>query len=132
MDGRFFPWGDVLDPSWCCMRDSHAGRPLPVVVDSCAVDESPFGVRGMGGNVQDWCADLFAREGPPVPGSRVVPPVLPEIVDLDPASRRVYRGGGWDGIARRARCAPRFGFVPSSRYANLGLRPARSFLPSSL
>ena len=64
VDGRFFPWGDVLDGAWCCWVDSYAGRPLPAVVDSFPVDESTFGVRGMGGNVQDWCADLHRRDGP--------------------------------------------------------------------
>ena len=26
IDGRFYPWGDFLDPSWCRMRDSARGR----------------------------------------------------------------------------------------------------------
>ena len=55
-DGRLHPWCDGFDPSWCCVRASHPGRPLPTVVDSYPVDESVYGVRGLGG--------LAFRSGP--------------------------------------------------------------------
>ena len=31
VDGRFYPWGDGFDPSWCCGNRSRPGRPLPSV-----------------------------------------------------------------------------------------------------
>ena len=125
VDGRFFPWGDVLDGSWCCWRDSHARRPLPAVVHSFPVDESAYGVRGIGGNVEDWCADLYRREGPDCPAGRVVVPSVGE-VDMAPSSRRARRGGNWLGPARNARCSSRHGYEPANRNANLGFRLARS------
>ena len=98
-DGRFYPWGDVLDPSWCCMRDSHRGHPLPSVVDTFPVDESPYGVRGMGGNMRDWCADVFVIDGPKVTNDIVSPA---DIVGETSAARRVIRGGAWSSSARSA------------------------------
>ena len=127
VDGRFFPWGDVLDPSWACVRDAHQDRPLPAVVDSFPLDESVYGVRGMGGNVRDWCADAHAREGPPVDSEKVRVSADSEAS----ASLRVSRGGGWVGTPRDARCASRGWDAPSYRLANLALRALRSF-PSSI
>ncbi|MCA9545839.1 MAG: SUMF1/EgtB/PvdO family nonheme iron enzyme, partial [Myxococcales bacterium] len=58
VDGRCFPWGNHLDPTWCKMRDSApAQRPL-VAVDAYPDDLSPYGVRGMGGNVREWTATV--------------------------------------------------------------------------
>ena len=131
VDGRFFPWGNWLDPSWCSFRDSHAGRPLPALVDSFPVDESVYGVRGMGGNVEDWCADRCRKEGPRSLGSRAVVPEVVGEVDLSPSSLRAGRGGNWSGYTRSARCSSRLPHVPSLRSAFLGLRLARSYhLPS--
>ena len=41
VDGRFFPWGFYIDPSWVCVREGAVSRPLPAIVDSFPVDESP-------------------------------------------------------------------------------------------
>ena len=120
VDGRFFPWGDQLDPSWCCMRESHAQRPLPAKVDAFPADLSPYGVRGLGGNVRDLCGDVFLKEGPPV-DQRVGAPVAPGSGD-----RLVARGGRWSGHARSARTCSRSGVAPSARLSNLGFRLARS------
>jgi len=54
VDGRMYPWGDRYDPSWCNNVRSTASRAGAVAVDTFEVDASPFGVRGMAGNVRDW------------------------------------------------------------------------------
>lgn len=115
VDGRWFPWGDHLDPSWCCIRSSHRGRRLPTVVDSYPVDVSPFGVRGMGGNVRDWCVDT---EGQVL--DNVVTPA--EAGGTAARASRPCRGGTWDLLARDARTARRGVYVPGGRYASTGLR----------
>ncbi len=120
-DGRFFPWGDATDPSWCCMRESHAGRPLPAVVDSYPVDESPYGVRGLGGNMRDWCADVYEPGGPASAGGRVSRPE--RVRGRDP---RVLRGGSWFMSAGLLRAAFRRADEPDLRYYLLGFRVARS------
>ncbi len=127
VDGRFYPWGDVLDPSWCCMTDSHQGQRLPVVVDAFPADESPFGLRGMGGNVRDWCADVFTIDGPQVTDDIVS---FADITGEATASHRAARGGAWFNTARLARATNRNGSTPTYRTAVIGLRLARSLAPA--
>ncbi len=121
VDGRFFPWGDFLDPTWCCMRDSHGGRPLLYPVDSFPMDESPYGVRGLAGNAHDWCQDLFRADGPPVRDAR---PVLGGPGD---EHFRVVRGGTWTSSEGKCRSAYRSNGDPDVRSALAGFRLARSF-----
>ncbi|MCB9688091.1 MAG: SUMF1/EgtB/PvdO family nonheme iron enzyme [Alphaproteobacteria bacterium] len=123
VDGRHYPWGDFLDPSWACIRTSHPDRPLPSVVDSYPLDVSVYGVRGFGGNVQDWCADVFRREGTPVEGGRVPPPSRQEVADL--TSARCIRGGSWNGVAtHNAQSASRPRSTLGNRVGYLGVRIA--------
>ncbi len=127
-DGRFRPWGDWIDPSWCCIRDSHPDSPRPAVVDTFPVDESPYGVRGLGGNVRIWCGDPYLREGPPTPGGRVLVPKLPDLQEaLEAESYVSVRGCGWSFVARNVRIANRVSFHPQWRATDRGFRPVRSF-----
>ena len=71
VDGRWYPWGDDADPSYARIAGSARGADVgdhgPVVVDSYPIDCSPYGIRGLGGNVQDWCLDgvgTAPTEGP--------------------------------------------------------------------
>jgi formylglycine-generating enzyme required for sulfatase activity len=125
VDGRFFPWGDGFDPSWACGRDSHRGRALPQVVDSFPVDVSVYGVRGMGGNMRDWCSDRYTPEGPALAGARVGVGEEEAAVEASVGALRVSRGGGWDLVPRSARVASRYGSGPGSRFDYLGFRLAR-------
>ena len=122
VDGRLFPWGDHIDPSWACMQGSHQDRPLPAPVEAFPVDESPYGVRGMAGNMRDWTASRYDADGPiTIDGwkTAVGAPV-------DPGAYRVCRGGGWMLQGRAARAAGRIGDPPASRNAVLSFRLARS------
>lgn len=65
VDGRFFSWGNVFDASYC---NNFYARPDDArgvaETDSFPEDCSPYGVRGMVGNVGDWCwFDGPSREG---------------------------------------------------------------------
>jgi len=66
VDGRHFPWGDGFDGSFCCTRQSFSvpEHCLPQVVNSSRflIDRSPYGVRGMAGNVSDWCQHKDYRD----------------------------------------------------------------------
>jgi len=119
VDGRLFPWGPVLDPSWCCMAESHRGYPLPVAVDDFPIDVSPWGVRGMGGNVYDHCLDLHDRRGIIADHARV--PVA-SAVDVSPRSIRVARGGGWSATETNARSTHRNRRSASYRFSVVGMR----------
>lgn len=54
IDGRLYPWGNHFDPSFCRMRDSIPGKPVPAPVGSFAADRSPYGVQDMAGNISEW------------------------------------------------------------------------------
>ena len=90
----------------------------PAPVTAHLIDTSPYGVRGLAGNVMDWCAGRF--DTPPGPdGLRVR---LPEVRAGNDNATRVVRGGAWDGNARHARAADRHRFVPNNRFSDLGFR----------
>jgi serine/threonine-protein kinase len=121
-DGRRHPWGEHIDPSWTHIAGSRPGRSMPAPVDSYPADVSVYGVRGLGGNVQDWCLERF--DAPlPADGERVVPQV--PTTEGDPLL--MARGGGWDTTKLATRCAARTRAVASYRSWQRGFRLVRSY-----
>ncbi len=121
-DGRFFPWGDFADPTWARIMDSRPGRPGPAPIHEYPVDESPYGVRGMAGNVRDWCLEIF-RDDLPDPRS----PLNAGSATPDSSDLCVSRGGSWIGTLRTLRTACRNAFFPLVRYGDFGFRLVRPF-----
>ncbi|MCB9696370.1 MAG: SUMF1/EgtB/PvdO family nonheme iron enzyme [Alphaproteobacteria bacterium] len=119
VDGRWFPWGDRFDPSWALMRMSRQHGKGPVPIDSYPVDCSPYDVRGLGGNVRDWCLERDVHL--PLGRDRVNLPDDPP----DPADR-IFRGGAWGSVERSCRSAYRFAVRSSMRMGEVGFRLARS------
>ncbi len=115
VDGRSFPWGEHFDPTWCSMRESRPGGGRLAPVDSFPVDESPYGIRGLAGNVYEWCSDDFSDEGP-------------ELVDGNWRPRaaaspfKVVRGGSWESSEGKCRCAYRASAKIETRSALVGFR----------
>jgi eukaryotic-like serine/threonine-protein kinase len=134
VDGRVFPWGDGIDPSWCCMKDRHWTTPGSAPVEAFPVDASPYGVRGCGGNVREWCAEPFARKGPADGGPQGSLAVerrgghRAQFAAHDMRDRPI-RGGSWAGNDRTAQCAFRVAIDAAHRHTYLGLRPVRSVGP---
>ena len=124
VDGRFSPWGDVLDPTGCVMADSDTGRRLPGPVDATPVDESPYGVRGLAGNIRCLTTTRFTDEGSAGADGRA--PVEP-MDDLDPETNLVARGGCWSANARNCRAASRQRVQPPMRMGIQGIRLVRTF-----
>jgi formylglycine-generating enzyme required for sulfatase activity len=93
VDGREYPWGDHFEPTWC--RSSGASVPaMWCEVDSYPTDASPYGVRGLAGNVQDWLLGLGGPE--PRPG----------LIPHEPGRRWSaggYAGGGPSAAAATSR-----------------------------
>jgi serine/threonine-protein kinase len=116
-DGRAFPWGDVLDPAFANMVRSHAGPPGRVAVTAFPHDRSPYGVRGLGGNVRDWCANGYRREGDVADGEAVSP--APAAAD---EPYRMVRGGSWTSVEAWCRSAARFAAPPGERTTSVGFR----------
>ncbi|MEZ4317609.1 MAG: bifunctional serine/threonine-protein kinase/formylglycine-generating enzyme family protein [Myxococcota bacterium] len=98
VDGRRYPWGDEVDPSFGCCRFSHPGHPVVQPVMGFPLDVSPYGVRGLGGNVREWCAERWEERRTP-----------PQRLPIDPGSawdstvRYAVRGGDWSGPVERMR-----------------------------
>lgn len=124
VDGRFYPWGDSFDPSWCTMRDSHAGVPRPSEISGAPLDESVYGVRGTAGNVLDWTATLYAVDGQVQDGAALV------VRANEAEGRRVTRGGSWNDAASSARCATRYNLDPSVRLNFLSFRIGYTVAPA--
>jgi serine/threonine protein kinase/formylglycine-generating enzyme required for sulfatase activity len=68
-DGRPYPWGSEFDATFCNSNKSHEDGMYPVALDSFLSDESPYGVRGMSGNIRDFCLN---DPGPAFPGWRLI------------------------------------------------------------
>ena len=122
VDGRCYPWGDHFDATWACVLDSYGEDPARVGVDRYPLDESPYGARGLAGNVRDWCENVWTREGPDAPDGRLR---LAPAADADAALRAV-RGGAWSSPAALSRADARFASRPATRWRTTGFRLARS------
>ncbi len=96
VDGRFYPWGDFTDASFCHARTIEKSPRAPTSIHDYPTDRSPYGVRGLGGNVREWC------EG------------------------RVVRGGSWRQSPEAARAAARTSLAGSQGYPDVGFRLVRS------
>ena len=59
-DMRIYPWGNHFDESFCSFASGGKQKMEPVSISSCKIDESPYGVRGMGGGISDFC--FYAHE----------------------------------------------------------------------
>jgi formylglycine-generating enzyme required for sulfatase activity len=84
-DGRRFSMGDELDPSFARLRESRREHAQPEVIGAFPLDESPYGVRDLTGNVGDWTGTM--ADGAPPPSER--DEGNPEI----DSRQVVYRGG---------------------------------------
>ncbi len=58
-DGRIYPWGDTKN-----LGLAYISGKTPIDIDKYPEDTSPYGVRGMAGNVSEWVSDTrVARAG---------------------------------------------------------------------
>lgn len=126
-DGRFFPWGDHFDPTFCLMRSSRPYPPQPEPVGSFPTDESPYGARDMAGGMREWVGDVFgertaeelSKEPDPAPFS-----------ERGSSGWRQVRSGSWNTDRFWARAASRGGQFALVRGTGLGFRVAKTLVPS--
>ena len=122
-DGRFYPWGDRFDPTFCLMRESRSFAIQPEPIGTFAADESPYGVRDMAGGMREWMADAHGertaaeldQEPEPKPGT-----------DRGDSPIRWIRSGSWITDHKWARAAARMGTPGLVRGTGLTFRLARS------
>ncbi|MDX1931771.1 MAG: formylglycine-generating enzyme family protein [Capsulimonadales bacterium] len=119
--------GKRADGTWppsCWLANHVAQIEGPTEPERYPGDVSWCGVRGMAGQVREWCGDWFdpgyyvrsPRQNPPGP---VSPPDYPDRVAC-----RVLRGGSWLSYALTGRGAQRLMYPPERRDTNdHGFRP---------
>jgi len=123
VDGRLFPWGWHGDSNWACNRDNRIDGAVLENIGAFEHDISPFGVRDMGGNVADWVAGRFQKNGPPT-SSGIVMPVEP--IEDNSGVDVARRGGHWAANANHSavnRAMANFGTV----HPTTGIRLVRSY-----
>ena len=124
VDGRFYPWGDRFDPTFCLMRESRPFTNQPEPVGTFPTDESPYGVRDVAGGMREWVGDVFGERSAaellaePEPG--------PDTPRSESTPRRT-RSGAWLTDGKWARCASRgAGLFALQRGTGLGFRVAKT------
>jgi serine/threonine-protein kinase len=100
-DGRFFPWGDRFEASFCNNRQARPGKPRPQPVGTFPEDTSPYGVMEMAGGMSEMTAG--AGHGP----------------------RRIC-GGAWYLYGRQCRLARRVDLAPDHVTPSVGFRVCHS------
>ncbi|GEM_PF-570673 len=94
VDARLYPWGHGSDDSFCNNNRAFPDGIHPAGVRAMPADESPYGVRGLGGNGSDPCLESLAGT----------------------AGWRVVCGGSWGSSGYGIRAAYRLGAAASSVY----------------
>ena len=123
VDGRFYPWGDRFDPTFCLMRDSRPFVVQPEPAGTFPVDESSYGARDMAGGVREWMADVHGELSPDV--ALLDPEPSPDTARGESGWRAV-RSGNWTADHRWSRAASRSRMFSTLRGTGLGFRLARS------
>jgi serine/threonine-protein kinase len=126
VDGRFYPWGDRFDPTFCHMNDSRPFITQPEPRGGYAADESPYGARDLAGGVREWAGD--------VDGMRTAAELDDEREPDDAANRgdstiRRVRSGARGTDKRWCRAASRSSVPALTRGPLLGFRLAKSLTP---
>jgi len=103
---------------------SEEQRDLQATVHEFARDESPYGVRGLAGNVVEWCADEYRREGPPLPNGIYTAPRDGRVDS--PIAERTLHGGCFLFDSFLLRAATRHSSASNVRDVTLGFRLVRS------
>lgn len=133
-DERVLPWGNEL-PSCGLANTLIFGVDCPdaprrrVAVEEFPGDVSPYGVRGMAGNVQEWVVDWRTLDYYETSPSSD-PPGPAEMPD-EPIPRRVVRGGYYDAPIPGWNLPIRRWAAPDDAIDRLGFRCASSTAPAN-
>ena len=125
VDGRTYPFGGWIDPTWCAMSDSHTGPPSAFAVGDFPDDESAYGVRGMAGNARDWCRDRYTPRGPRVSSRGRMGAERTAVPSTDDPTWRSVRGGSWQSRAEDCTTTWRHGWLDDERLVDIGFRLIR-------
>ena len=128
MNGDIFPWGNefcvpeytltanISDPQQCDSDPFVGGPGYPEFFDG---DISPSGCRAMGGNVSEWCLDVFSSSM-----YSTLSPLNPVSPGSETADKSIRGGNFASGDRRDATVFKREGFSPAMREGHIGFRVA--------
>ncbi|HSQ63746.1 MAG TPA: SUMF1/EgtB/PvdO family nonheme iron enzyme, partial [Polyangiaceae bacterium] len=125
-DGRFYPWGDKFDPTFCLMRESRPFVAQPEPIGTFPVDVSPYGVRDMAGGMREWVADVFGKK---TADELLAEPEPAAGMERGESTWREVRSGSWRADRKQARAASRGGQFALLTGPGLGFRCARTLAP---
>jgi len=120
VDGRRYPMGEHLDPTWANVRGCHPDMVVLAGIHAFPTDVSPYGIRGLAGGVMDLCNDGWTHPRLTIVDGRA----LREAADAD--SYLVGRGGWRTADVEQCVAERQARLSPHSRSDALGFRLARS------
>ena len=109
----------VDDVAWYVVNAKDVGVQTPDYGTHEVGKKAPneLGICDMSGNVMEWCSDWYAHGYySSSPSENPTGPVS------DPYSKRVCRGGSWNGYAKSCRVSCRLGYAPDGYYIFVGFR----------
>lgn len=134
LQGRTYPWGDLLKPDGRHMCNIWQGKfPIKNNASDGYIGTAPtrsyepngYGLYNMAGNVWEWCADWFSPAY-----HRQTSAVNPRYTQ--DTGKRSMRGGSYlchRSYCNRYRVAARSGNTPDSSTGNMGFRVAADQIP---
>ena len=114
-DSQRYPWGNDV-PDWI---PNQGKGPLDGPWMVSLGPPTSWGIRGIGANIHEWCADWHGRESYASGPSRNPRGPLTGV-------RRASRGGSWRHAVTISRNAARSKLNPAFRYTDYGFRLART------
>jgi formylglycine-generating enzyme required for sulfatase activity len=121
-DGRFYPWGDAPEAAFANLRAGGRTPPRPGANRAHPYDVSPFGVRGLAGNVRDWCADVSLASSRSRSGEHSIDGRTPSSA----SGRRIVRGGSYRLPLDAARTTARASLPAGQGFVDVGVRLVRT------
>ena len=126
VDGRFFPWGDSFDATFCKMHQSRPEASQPEPVGVFETDRSVYGADDLAGTIQEWCRDHTWVEAAQ---AAVDSPPLGSLPDEHPPEDCPIRGGSWSLFESNCRVSNRFYNLAVARVSYIGFRIGLSVGP---